>query len=191
MFSDYSSVDFLCQMNKRAKIKLCLYMIDLDFLVGLWIVTIWTSGFLFNSVEQFDKCFIFCCKLSIAMTKSKLFWCMYVLANQKVGKTRKPLYGKEVDWYWPKSSWFNLVFLQLFSFRKTKPMSFCPLPYNLCIVKSTLSFDGFCTLVNIVIIDAIRVDLVSWVFFFHGVATIVALQAKNGFYYNWFLVDMF
>jgi hypothetical protein len=31
------------------------------------------------------------------MTKFKLFWCMSVLANQKVGKTRKPLYGKEVD----------------------------------------------------------------------------------------------
>ncbi len=113
-------------------------------------------------MEQFGKCFISCCKLSIAMTKSELFWCMHVLANQKVDKTRKPLYGKEVAWNWPKSSWFNLVFLQLFSFHKTISMSFYPLPCNLCIVRSTLSFNGIYTLVNVVIVDAIRIDLVSW-----------------------------
>jgi hypothetical protein len=65
------------------------------------------------------------------------------------------------------------------------------LPCNLCIVRLTLSFDGLCTLVDVVIIDAIRVDLVSWVVLFHGVAVIVTIQAKDGFYYNWFLADMF
>jgi hypothetical protein len=56
---------------------------------------------------------------------------------------------------------------------------------------STLSFDGLCTLVDVVIIDAIRIDLISWVVLFHGLVAIVAVQAKDGFYYNWFLPDMF
>ncbi len=115
----------------------------------MWVVTIWIGGFLFNIVEQFNKCFIFCFKLSIAMTKFELFWCMCVLANQKVGKARKPLYGEEVAWNWPKSRWFNLVFLQLFFFCEIRPMSFCPLPYSLYVIMLTLSFDGVCTLVNL------------------------------------------
>jgi hypothetical protein len=124
-FSSYFSVDFLCQMNKRVKIKLCSYLIDLDFLVGLWIVTIWTIGFLCNNVEQFRKCFIFCCKFSIAMTKSKLFWCMCVLATQKVGKKNLCMEKRwlEIDQSQVDST---LCFCNFFLFVKLNPCFFAP-----------------------------------------------------------------
>ncbi len=47
-----------------------------------------------------------------------------------------------------------------------------------------LSVDGVYTLVDIVIADPTQVDLVSQVVFFCGVAIIVAIQVKDGFYRN-------
>lgn len=117
------------------------------FLVGLWVVTIWIGGFLFNSVEQFNKCFIFCCKLSIAMTKFELFWCMCVLAPKRLAKKENLCMEKkwlEID---QNQVGPTLCFCNFF-FVETKPMSFCPMLYNLCAIMSTLSFDGVCTLVN-------------------------------------------
>jgi hypothetical protein len=54
-----------------------------------------------------------------------------------------------------------------------------------------LSIDGVFMLVDVVIIDPIRVDLVLRVVFFHGVVAIVVALAKDDFYWNYFLVDMF
>jgi len=46
-------------------------------------------------------------------------------------------------------------------------------------------------MVNIVIADPTQVDLVSWIVLSCGVAAIVTVQAKEGFYHDQFLVDMF
>ncbi len=44
---------------------------------------------------------------------------------------------------------------------KSKPMSFHPLFYSFCDVKSTL-INGVCTLADVVITNPIRIDLISW-----------------------------
>jgi hypothetical protein len=51
--------------------------------------------------------------------------------------------------------------------------------------------DGVCTLTYVVIADPTQVDLVSWASFSCGVSAIVAIQAKDGFYCDRLLVDMF
>ncbi len=54
-----------------------------------------------------------------------------------------------------------------------------------------LSINGVHTLAYVVITNPIRVDLVSWAVFFHGVTTTIAIQAKDGLYCNRFPMDMF
>jgi hypothetical protein len=54
-----------------------------------------------------------------------------------------------------------------------------------------LSVDGVHTLVEVVIIDITRVDLVSQVACFGGVMTIITALAKDGFYHDRFPMDMF
>lgn len=77
-------------------------------------------------------------------------------------------------------------------FCESKPMSFHPMPYNIhTIVNIVLSVNGVCTLVDVVIVDLIQVDLVSHVVFSYGVTAIAAVQAKEGFYHDQFLMDMF
>jgi hypothetical protein len=58
-------------------------------------------------------------------------------------------------------------------------------------VNILLSIDGVYTLVDVVIINPTRIDLVLRVVFFHGVVAIVAALAKDDLYCNRFLVDMF
>jgi hypothetical protein len=47
-----------------------------------------------------------------------------------------------------------------------------------------LLIDIVYTLVDVVIIDLIRIDLVSWAIIFNGVATIIAIQMKDGLYHD-------
>ncbi len=47
------------------------------------------------------------------------------------------------------------------------------------------------TLVDVIIVDPIRIDLVSWATLFRGVATIIMTQAKDGLYHDQFPTDMF
>jgi uncharacterized protein (DUF2062 family) len=47
-----------------------------------------------------------------------------------------------------------------------------------------LSLDGVHTLVDVVIVNPIRIDLVSWATFSHGVAMMVVTQTKDGLYYD-------
>jgi hypothetical protein len=51
--------------------------------------------------------------------------------------------------------------------------------------------DGICTLVNVIIVDPIRTNLVSWVVLSHGVVATVVAQMKEGLYHNRYLVNMF
>jgi hypothetical protein len=44
--------------------------------------------------------------------------------------------------------------------------------------------DGIWTLANIVIVDSIQVNLVLCLTLFCGVVTVVAAQAKDGFYHD-------
>jgi hypothetical protein len=46
-------------------------------------------------------------------------------------------------------------------------------------------------LANVVIIDPIRIDLDSWATLSRGVVMIAIVQAKDGFYCNWFLTNIF
>jgi hypothetical protein len=50
-----------------------------------------------------------------------------------------------------------------------------------------LFVDGIPTLANVVIIDPIQIDLVSYVVSFCKVVIIVVVQAKEGLYHNWHL----
>ncbi len=54
-----------------------------------------------------------------------------------------------------------------------------------------LLIGGVRTLANVVIVNPTQVDLVSWDVISHGVATIVVLQEKDGFYHDRFPTDMF
>ncbi len=63
-------------------------------------------------------------------------------------------------------------------------MSFCSLSYNLCVVELTLTD-------VVVIVDCIRVDLVPWAVFSHEIATLVAIEVKDDFYYDRFSTNMF
>jgi hypothetical protein len=54
-----------------------------------------------------------------------------------------------------------------------------------------LLINGVCTLIDVIIASSTRVDLILQVVFSHGVIVIIATQAKDNFYRNWFLVDMF
>jgi len=53
------------------------------------------------------------------------------------------------------------------------------------------SVNGVYTLLDVVIVNPTQVDLMSWVAFSCGVATTIAIEAKNGFYYDRFLSNMF
>lgn len=74
--------------------------------------------------------------------------------------------------------------MQVYMFPMSKPMFFCLLPSNLHIDQSTLCFlvDGIRTLVNVIIVDPIRVDLVLHVALSHRVAKIVMVQTKERLY---------
>lgn len=51
--------------------------------------------------------------------------------------------------------------------------------------------DGICTLDNVIIVDPIRTNLVSWVVLSHGVVVAMAAQVKEGLYRNHYPVNMF
>ncbi len=59
-------------------------------------------------------------------------------------------------------------------------MFFYHLFFNLHVGESTLSMDGIWMLVDIIIIDPIRTNLVSQAILFHGVIVTIATQAKDG-----------
>jgi hypothetical protein len=50
--------------------------------------------------------------------------------------------------------------------------------------------DDVQTLVDIIIINPILIDLVSHVALFHAVVMTIAARAKDGFYYNQYLLNM-
>jgi hypothetical protein len=66
---------------------------------------------------------------------------------------------------------------------ESRLMFFRYLSYNLRVVELTLT--------NVVIADCIRVDLISWAVFSHEIATIVATEVKDDFYYDRFLCFSF
>ncbi len=80
-----------------------------------------------------------------------------------------------------------------FTFHKSKPMSFCPFPCSLHAITlaCVLSINGVPMLVNIVLTALIQIDLVSWRVISHWVVMIIMAQAKDSFYHNQFLVNMF
>jgi hypothetical protein len=45
-------------------------------------------------------------------------------------------------------------------------------------------------LIDVIIVNPTQVDLISLVVLSHGVVVIVVSQAKDGFYYDRFLVDL-
>jgi len=51
-------------------------------------------------------------------------------------------------------------------------------------INIVLLIDIVYTLVDVVIIDLIRIDLVSRAIIFNGVATIIAIQMKDGLYHD-------
>jgi hypothetical protein len=51
--------------------------------------------------------------------------------------------------------------------------------------------DGICTLVNFIIVDPIRTNLVSWVVLSHGVVAAMVAQVKEGLYCNHDPANMF
>jgi hypothetical protein len=61
-------------------------------------------------------------------------------------------------------------------------MFFHRLFFNLCVSESTLLVDGIWMLVDIIIVDPIRTNLVSQTGLFHGVMVTIATQAKDGLY---------
>jgi hypothetical protein len=54
-----------------------------------------------------------------------------------------------------------------------------------------LLVDGVCTLLDVVIVNPIQVDLMSWVALSRGVTMTIVAQAKNGLYNDRFLLNMF
>ncbi len=61
-------------------------------------------------------------------------------------------------------------------FRESRPMSFCPLLYNLrALINIVFSIDGVRKLLDVVIVDHIWLDLVLWVVNFHGVAVTIVV----------------
>jgi hypothetical protein len=88
---------------------------------------------------------------------------------------------------------WSLWKMQDFTFHKSKPMSFCPFPCSLHAITlaCVLSINGVHTLVNIVLTALTQIDLVSWIVIFHWVVMIIVAQAKDSFYHNQFLVNMF
>ncbi len=65
------------------------------------------------------------------------------------------------------------------------PIIFAPLNHIVLLV------DNVYTLVDVVIVNPIRIDLVLEVVFSHGVVTIVVVEVKDDFYCNRFPMDMF
>ncbi len=75
---------------------------------------------------------------------------------------------------------------------KNKPHSFVTFSLVfLLVVDIVLLVDDICTLANVIIVNPIRIDLVSWVTISCGVAMIVEVQVKEGLYCNCYIMDMF
>jgi membrane-associated PAP2 superfamily phosphatase len=62
-------------------------------------------------------------------------------------------------------------------------------PIEECII--VMLVDGIRTLVDVIIVNPIRVDLISPMVFSHGVVMTMATQVKEGFYCDCYLMDMF
>ncbi len=54
-----------------------------------------------------------------------------------------------------------------------------------------LSINGVYTLTNVVIATTTQLDLVLWVTLSYGVDVTIEAQTKQGFYCDWFPIDMF
>jgi hypothetical protein len=69
-----------------------------------------------------------------------------------------------------------------FIFYMSRPRFFHHLFFNLRVGESTLLVDGIRMLVDIIIVDPIRTNLISQATLFHGVIVTIATQAKDGLY---------
>ncbi len=54
-----------------------------------------------------------------------------------------------------------------------------------------ISINGVYKLANVVIVNPIRIDLVSWVVIFGDVTLTIVIHVKDDFYDNQFMLDMF
>ncbi len=68
------------------------------------------------------------------------------------------------------------------------PSSFQSFHWHVNII---LSIDGICMLANVVIVDPTQAYLVSWLVIYCGVAVIVIVQVKEGFYCDHYPTNMF
>jgi len=87
--------------------------------------------------------------------------------------------------YVMKHAWFHVFWEQTHIFL---PSSFQSFHWWVNII---LSIDGICTLADVIIVDPSQAYLVSWLVISCGVAVIVTVQVKEGFYCDHYPTNMF